>query len=402
MGERNIKEITRRQKAILIPTRLKVCAYVRVSTDHTGQLNSLENQTQYYERLISSYPDYHYCGIFSDAGISGAKENRPGFLAMMEKARRGGINLIITKSISRFARNTLMLLQYVRELKDIGVGVIFEEEMVNSLKSEGELLITVLASIAEEERKSVRSNVQWAMQNKCKRGEVMVDTNRLLGFDKDAKGNLIINEEQAEIVRQIYRLYLDGNYGCKIAQILNEENVPTYTSKPWKSHRIVSIIANEKYVGDCLMQKSYVADNGKQIKNRGQKAMYFIEDNHPAIISRADWEAAQSIRESRRKKTYPLSRMLRCPYCGASLIRVTHERQWVRWVCATYLHKGKAECQGMRIADGVLQELVKDTHITEPMVVEGVIYGQGRKKRSKEDFHLKPAAQYSGFKHNRK
>lgn len=398
---RNITEITRRQPLLLIPARLKVCAYVRVSTDHREQMNSLENQTQYYERLISSNPDYEYRGIFSDAGISGAKEYRPGFMAMMEKAKSGEVDLIITKSISRFARNTLLLLKYVRELRDIGVGVIFEEEMVNTLKSEGELLLTVLAAVAEEERKSVRGNVRWAMENKCKRGEVMVDANRLLGYDKDAQGNLVINEGQAAIVRQIYRLYLKGISGYKIARILNDQNIPTYTKKPWSSQRILRIIGNEKYMGDCLMQKSFVNDNGRQIINRGQRAKYLIENNHPAIIDRKDWEAAQQIRESRRKKAYPLSSMLRCPFCGASLTRVVHERRWVSWICATYLRKGKAKCPGMRIADGVLQEIVKDTPVTEPVVVEGVIYGKGRKKRSQEDFRLIPAAQYGGFKRNR-
>lgn len=398
---RNITEITRRQPLLLIPARLKVCAYVRVSTDHREQMNSLENQTQYYERLISSNPDYEYRGIFSDAGISGAKENRPGFIAMMEKARSGEVDLIITKSISRFARNTLLLLKYVRELRDIGVGVIFEEEMVNTLKSEGELLLTVLAAVAEEERMSVRGNVRWAMENKCKRGEVMVDANRLLGYDKDAQGNLVINEGQAAIVRQIYRLYLEGISGYKIARILNDQNIPTYTKKPWSSQRILRIISNEKYTGDCMMQKSFVNDNGRQIINRGQRAKYLIENNHPAIISRPDWEAAQQILKSRRKKPYPLRSMLRCPFCSASLTRVVHQRQWVSWICATYLRKGKAKCPGMRIADGVLQEIVKDTPLTEPMVVEGVIYGKGRKKKTKEDFHIIPAAQYSGFKPNR-
>jgi hypothetical protein len=269
------------------------------------------------------------------------------------------------------------------------------------LKSEGELLLTVLAAVAEEERKSVRGNVRWAMENKCKRGEVMVDANRLLGYDKDAQGNLVINEGQAAIVRQIYRLYLKGISGYKIARILNDQNIPTYTKKPWSSQRILRIIGNEKYMGDCLMQKSFVNDNGRQIINRGQRAKYLIENNHPAIIDRKDWEAAQQIRESRRKKAYPLSSMLRCPFCGASLTRVVHERRWVSWICATYLRKGKAKCPGMRIADGVLQEIVKDTPVTEPVVVEGVIYGKGRKKRSQEDFRLIPAAQYGGFKRNR-
>ena len=174
--DKKITEITRKYNPFIPPTRLRVCAYVRVSTEHEGQLNSLQNQTEYYERLLGSNPTYEYCGIFSDAAVSGAKEERPGFRAMLKKASAGEIDLIFTKSISRFARNTLMLLKYVRELKEAGVGIIFEEQNINTLDAEGELMLTVLAAIAEEERRSVCSNVQWAMQNKFKRGEVMVDT----------------------------------------------------------------------------------------------------------------------------------------------------------------------------------------------------------------------------------
>jgi DNA invertase Pin-like site-specific DNA recombinase len=398
MGEKNITEIKYKINPFSMPAKIKVCAYVRVSTDNIGQLNSLKNQTEYYERKLQSNSAYEYCGIFSDAGISGAKENRPGFQTMLEKARAGEINLIVTKSISRFARNTLMLLQYVRELKEMGVGVIFEEQDINTLNSEGELMLSVLGAIATEERKAVCANVQWTMQSKFKRGEVMVDTNRLLGYDRDENNNLVINEKQAYIIRWIYKLYLAGASGCKIAQVLNDENIPTFTDKPWSSSRVLSIISNEKYVGDCLMQKSYVNDEGREVINKGQKAKYYMKDVHPAIISREDWEKAQIIRKSRKKKTYPFTSLLHCPYCGASLIRVAYQGGWVSWICATYMQKGKAVCIGMRIAEGKLRELTKDKPITEPMVLEEVNHGKHTKKRSEKDFRLIPVAQYCGFR----
>ncbi len=361
-------------------------------------MNSLQNQTEHYEHRLRSNADYEYCGIYSDAGISGAKENRPGFQAMMETALAGDIDVIFTKSISRFARNTIMRLKYVRELKDAGVGIRFEEEKINTLSSEGELMLTVLAAIAEEERKSVCTNLRWAVQKRFQRGEVMVDANRLIGYDKDEHGNLIINEEEAEIVRELYRLFLAGIPGYRIAKELNNLGVPTYTDNPWSSHRILRIISNEKNMGDCLLQKSYVSDNGKQKQNEGLKAQYYVKDNHPAIISRKDWQAAQRIREDRKPKTYPFSGMLRCPYCGVSLIRVVHEKKWVTWICGTYLHKGKSVCIGMRIQEWKVEEMTREAPITEPVIVEEVTDGEeGTQNRTKKNFRLIPAAEYSRF-----
>ncbi len=393
-----MKDITPRQNPFTEKPKLKVCAYVRVSTDHSAQMNSFQNQTEHYERKLRSNPAYEYCGIFSDADISGAKENRPGFQAMIEKALSGEIELIITKSISRFARNTIMLLRYVRQLKDAGVGILFEEEKINTLSSEGELMLTVLAAIAEEERKSVCTNLRWAVQKRYQRGEVMVDANRLIGYDKDKHGKLIINEEEAEIVRELYRLFLAGIPGYRIAKELNDLGVPTYSDNPWSSHRILRIISNEKNMGDCLLQKSYVSDNGKQKQNEGQKAQYYVKDNHPAIISRKDWEAAQRIREDRKPKTYPFSGMLRCPYCGVSLIRVIHEKTWVTWICGTYMHKGKDACKGMRIQEWKIEEMTKEAPLTEPVIVEEVTDGEeGTQNRTKKNFRLIPAAEYSRF-----
>ncbi len=395
--KRIVKEISSKKMAFIEHKKIRVCAYIRVSTSHQGQLNSLQNQKEYYERKLVNNPDYEYCGIFSDSGISGAKEERPGFLEMIEKARQGDIDLIITKSISRFARNTVLLLKYVRELKELGVGVIFEEQKINTLNADGELLLTVLGAITEEERKSVSSNVRWAMQNKFKRGEVMVNTNRLLGYGKDENGNLIINKEQAKIVSRIFRMYLAGSSAYEVAKVLNSQGVPTYSNKEWTHSRISSILSNEKYVGDCLMQKAFVSDSRKEVINRGQRAKYYIKNNHPPIVTRKDWETAQKIREERKTKTYKFTGMLKCPYCSASLIRVVHKGRWMSWICATYLQKGKSACNGMRIPDGKLYEITRDITLSEPMVVEEVIDGQDRKKKSQKSFRFIPLTQYKGF-----
>ena len=339
----------------LVASKLKVCAYVRVSTGHSEQLNSLQNQTAYYEQKLRTNPEYEFCGVFSDSGISGVKENRPGFMSMIGKAKSREIDLIFTKSISRFARNTVLLLRYVRELKDIGVGVVFEEQKLNTLSADGELMLTVLAAIAEEERKSVCTNIRWTMQSRFKRGEVLVDTNRLLGYDKDENGRLVLNKEQAKIVRRIYKMYLDGESANSIAGQFNEQGVPTYTGKPWSSERILSIISNEKYMGDCKLQKSFVNDNGRQVINQGQRPQYYVRFDHEPIVSRRRWDAAQKIREHRKKKVYPYSSLLRCSYCGTVLIRVIEERgKRVDWVCETYLKKTKAACKGIRIPEETL------------------------------------------------
>lgn len=382
MAERIVTEIKNRHQTLNIPRPIKVCAYVRVSTSHEGQLISLQNQTDYYQQKLSNNPKLIFIGIFSDAGISGAKENRPGFQAMLKQAKSGEIDLIYTKSISRFARNTLMLLQTVRELRSIGVGIIFEEQNINTLSNEGELMLTILASIAEEERKSVRTNIQWSMKKKFLRGEVMVDTNRLLGFDKDKSGNLVINPEQARIVRLIFSQYLSGMTACKIAQFLNELNTPSFLEKPWQSSRILRIISNEKYAGDCLLQKSFINENGRQVPNHGQRDRYWVDNDHPSIVSRADWANAQHIRQKRSKKSYPFTSLLRCAFCGSTLIRVTQSGGYISWVCSRYMHQGKAACVGSRITEPRLIALTQDHPITKPTIVEEVHDAENRRQKS--------------------
>jgi len=185
-------------------TKKKVCAYARVSTDNQKQGESLENQIQYYESIIASNPEYEFVGVFADRGITGTTENRPDFQRMLNLCREGKIDLIITKSISRFARNTAIMLQIVRELKDIGVEVRFEKENINTLSGDGELMLSVLSSFAQEESKNVSDNIKWRVKKKFERGEIIINTTRFLGYDKDAYGDLVINREEAEIVRRIF------------------------------------------------------------------------------------------------------------------------------------------------------------------------------------------------------
>jgi len=228
MRVRIIEPIQKIQQA-----KKKVCAYARVSTDHKSQGESLENQIQYYENIISNNPDYEYVGVFADRGITGTTENRPQFQKMLGLCREGKIDLIITKSISRFARNTVIMLQTVRALNEIGVEVRFEKENIYTLSGDGELMLTVLSSFAQEESKSASDNMKWRFKKKFEKGELIINTTRFLGYDKDEYGDLIINIEEAEIVKRIYEEYLSGNGSTKIAKLFNTEGIPTVTGSKW-------------------------------------------------------------------------------------------------------------------------------------------------------------------------
>lgn len=282
--------------------KLKVCAYVRVSTGHEKQLDSLKNQTEYYRKKLSNLPGYLFTGIYSDSDISGAKENRPGFLAMMDAARNGKVDIIYTKSLSRFARNVLLLLNSIRELNELGVRIIFEKDNLDTMSAQGELAVTIMAAIAEEERKNVSENIKWTIRSKFTQGRMFsIDTNRLLGYDKTEDKELIINEEEAVIVRMIFELYLSGLSSVQVAMQLNNLGIPSYKNHKWVAQRVLYIISNEKYTGDLLLQKSYVNKMGKQVPNTGQKPKYLVRNNHPAIISRETWNRAQEIRAKRRR-----------------------------------------------------------------------------------------------------
>ena len=364
--------------------RKRVCAYARVSTGSEAQGESLENQIQYYENLISNNPDYEYAGVFADRGITGTTDNRPEFQRMLNLAKEGKIDLIITKSISRFARNTAIMLQVVRELKDIGVEIEFQKENIKTLSGDGELMLTVLSSFAQEESKNVSDNLKWRIKKKFERGELIINTTRFLGYDKDEYGDLVINPKEAEIVKRIFEDYLKGKGTFTIAKELNEENIPTVAGGRWQESTILNILKNEKYKGDAILQKYYTPDHLRKVsvRNEGVIDSYYIEDNHSPIVSREMWEQVQ-IEIAKRAKAkgnkagdtkkytnrYPLTGMLFCSKCGSTLRRRTWNSKLncrkIVWQCSNYIKNGKDACSGTSIDDEVISRL----NIEEPIIV---------------------------------
>jgi len=379
----------------------RVCAYARVSTDSRRQEDSLENQTATYERLIISNSEYVFAGVYADQGISGYCENRPQFQEMIHKAKSGDVDLIITKSISRFARNTVTVLKVARELKELGVGIFFEEQNINTLSGDGEMMLAVLASFAQEESRSMSENNKWSIQKKFERGEVMITTSRFLGYDKDEYGELKINRKEAEIVKLVFDIYLMGVGTFRLAKLLNDLEVPTITDGKWEGGTISGMLSNEKYKGDFHLQKYYTPENqrNRSRKNRGEVKSYYITDNHPAIIESEKWERVQIVTKNRKKEKnigaggtskyqnrYPLSGLLVCPYCGKNLRRRQVYKKKIEWICSTYIEKGKQVCKGVRVPDMEVQK----QDITEQMVVEEVLRNGKKHYRytSKREFDI--------------
>ena len=275
---------------------LRVAAYCRVSTDLEEQESSYAAQCAHYHDLIVNHPGWALAGIFADEGISGTSlARRDGFNRMIEEAEAGRIDLILTKSISRFARNTLDCLTVVRRLKAKGVGVTFEKEGIDTLDGQGEVLLTILASIAQQESASISQNIRLGIQYRFQRGLPMVNCNRFLGYDKDARGRLVVNEDQAEVVRRVYRDFLDGYSLDMIAGFLRREGVPSGSGcTTWRPSAVRYLLTNEKYAGDLLLQKTFVSDflTHKNEKNRGQLPSYRVRDAHPPVIPREVFERA--------------------------------------------------------------------------------------------------------------
>lgn len=309
------------------PTTRKVAGYARVSTDHEDQVTSYQAQVDYYTRYITDHAGWQLAGIYTDEGITGTStKKRAGFQTMIADALDGKIDLIITKSVSRFARNTVDSLTTVRTLKDAGVEVYFEKENIWTFDAKGELLITIMSSLAQEEARSISENVTWGHRKRFADGKVTIPFSSFLGYDRGEDGNLVINEEQAKLVRYIYALYLEGQSLTSIAKQLHAEGHLTATGNPnWSATRIRSILTNEKYKGDALLQKSYITDflTKKQVKNEGEVPQYYVTGNHEPIIAPAVWDFVQAElaapangrRSTSRQRTF--SGKIRCGQCGA-------------------------------------------------------------------------------------
>ena len=275
----------------------RVAGYARVSTDSDEQFTSYEAQVDYYTKFIQSKPEWEFVKVYTDEGISGTNtKRREGFKEMITDALDGKIDLIVTKSVSRFARNTVDSLVTIRKLKENGVECYFEKEGIYTFDGKGELLITIMSSLAQEESRSISENCTWGQRKRFADGKVSVPFQRFLGYDRGPDGNLVVNREQAVIVKRIYSLFLQGMTYHGIADTLTKDGIPTPGGKKkWSLSTVKSILSNEKYKGDALLQKSYTVDflTKKTKVNEGEIPQYYVEDNHEAIIDPEVFEMVQ-------------------------------------------------------------------------------------------------------------
>ncbi len=356
----------------------RVAAYCRVSTDQAEQLSSYEAQVNYYTSYITNHPDYEMAGIYADEGISGTNtKKREQFNKMIEDCKAGKIDMIITKSISRFARNTLDCLNFVRMLKELGVEIIFEKENIQTLDSKSEIILTVLSSLSQDESRSVSENSTWGIRRRFEQGKVIVNHTKFMGYDKDENGNLVINEKQAKVVRRIFSDYVNGKGTNRIAHELEKEGIPNWNGKAkWYESSIKKMLSNEKYKGEALLQKTYTVDflSKKRVVNNGEVPQYYVEESHPAIIEKEMWEAVQLEKARRQAFTekYGLKRgdyattdnpfavRVICGCCGGVYGRKVWNSNDERlkrtvWQCNNkYTIKGQKGCNNRHINDEVL------------------------------------------------
>lgn len=321
-----------RHEILNIPKqKLRVCAYCRVSTDLEAQESSYESQLQFYTKYISDNPNWVFSGIYADKGISGkSAKNRPQFMQMIQDCEQGKIDLIITKSISRFARNTQNSIYYIRLLRDMGIPILFEQQCLNSMDHNVDLILAILSSIAEEESRSMSQNIKSAFRHRAAMG-IITQVRQCYGYRIGKDGSFVITPQQAHIVMRIFNEYEQGDCLHTIANRLTIEGIPSPAGKPnWHVSSIRAILCNEKYVGDCLLQKTYSSDFLMPRKrNEGETTSWLLKDNHEAIITREQFDHVQVLLAERKippkNKTsyeFPLSTLITCKKCGRNYHRV--------------------------------------------------------------------------------
>ena len=346
---RTVKKLTKPQ-SVVIPALTKqlnrrVAAYARVSTDSEQQQSSIEAQQDYYIKLIDSRLDWIFAGLYVDNGISGTRtEHRKGFKQMMQDALDGKIDLIVTKSISRFARNTVDSLSAIRQLKEHGVEIFFEKENIWTFDSKGELMLTILSSVAQEESRSISKNITWGKRKRFADGEYSIPYSRFLGYDR----GMVINPSEAKIIKSIYFFFLLGMSAYQIANLLTDQGIPTPGGKKkWSHGVIISILTNEKYKGDALIQKNFTVDfmSKKRKKNEGELPKYYVTGGHEAIIPPPLHEYIQvemlrrlDYEHGRYSGVHPFLGRIICENCGAayrySSWHSTTYNDWV-WECSS-------------------------------------------------------------------
>lgn len=357
--------------------KLRVAAYARVSTDSDEQATSYDAQVNHYTDYIKKKPEWDFAGVFADEGVSGTyTKKRDGFNKMIDECMKGNVDMIITKSISRFARNTLDCLKYIRELKEHNIPVFFEKENINTMDAKGEVLLTIIASLAQQESQSLSQNVKLGFQYRFQQGIITVNHNRFLGYTKDEDGKLEVVPEEAKVVKRIYREFLEGASLRDIQDGLEKDGILTGTGNAkWHPSSINLILTNEKYMGDALLQKTYTVDflNKKRVKNDGIMPQYYVQDSHEAIIPKEIFARVQEEMTRRsnmntkgKKKRvysskYALSSIVYCAKCGEIYRRIAWNnrgKKSIVWRCLTRVESGPKKCNARTVKEEELQSAV--------------------------------------------
>lgn len=346
----------------------RAAAYGRVSTNSKAQEHSFENQSSYWNRVLGNDPQYEYVGLYADKGISGKSLRlRPQMLALLDACERGEIDIIFTKSVQRFARNTKELLEVVRELRERNIAVVFEKEGINTLNPDSELFLTVAAAVAEEDLTRYGQNVAWAIEQGFQKGDLTVIGVNLLGY-RTVNKKLVIVPDEAETVKMIYEMYASGEHSCSsIARTLTKLGRKPMSGDTWRASQIMTVIRNEKYKGVALLRKSYV-EKGRLVPNRGERDMYYVENSHEPIVSAELWEKANAIMDTRSSKgvkggtivPHMFSHLVECPKCGKNFLHKINSSGTKYacpfYKCQTQMQSGISACNNTGIKDAVLKE----------------------------------------------
>ena len=349
-----------------LPQLKKVAAYARVSTGKDAMLHSLAAQVSHYAQLIQSHSGWQYVGVYADEALSGTKDSRQNFQRLIADCKAGKIDMVITKSISRFARNTVTLLQTVRDLKSLGVDVYFEEQNIHTMSADGELMLTILASYAQEESLSASENMKWRIRKNYEEGKPWSST--MLGY-RITDGQYVIVPVEAEVVKRIYNDYLSGIGLEAIAKRLNREGITTRWGYPWQHSCVRKVLQNYTYTGNLLLQKTFRENHMTKRKciNRGEHPMYLAEQAHEAIIPLEIYEAVQHRLKKQSEvygvknttNRYPFSGKLICANCGKKYRRKI-TRGEVFWICSTFNSHGKAFCRSKQIPERTLISITEE------------------------------------------
>ena len=395
------RQVTRVPLIAPLPRKKRVAAYARVSAEKDASLHSLAAQISYYSGFIQGRKDWEYVGVYADEGLSGTRATRPEFQRLLQDCRDGKIDMVLVKSISRFARNTVTLLKAVREMKALGIDILFEKENIHSLSGEGELMLTILASFAQEESLSASENCKWRIRKKFSKGECTFL--RMYGY-KVKDGRFTVVPREAEVIRLIFSSYLSGMGTAAIANMLNEKHIPAYEGGEWFRSTVLEILRNEKVAGDMLLQKTFRIDHltKKKKRNRGELPKYNVENDHDPIIDQETFNRVQEEMAKRRglygfydsvvhaAERHPLASKITCGICGKHYVRkFANSKSKYKapiWVCQTYLTKTKAACPSRRISEKVLFPIlagilgVPDEDVLDECerIQEIVVYPEGK------------------------